>query len=91
MLALVAGFAVPNLFFVNTLGPAVRATVINLAGRGVNAGAHPATSPWSTLGPWHLLIVAAVVGLALSAWRRDFAATLWASGALSMGLLAHLR
>ena len=89
--AALAGLVVPNAFYLSMPGPMLRQVVITLSGGGANAGAHPALGVWGVLGPWHLLVLAAVVGFAWSLLERDWTALLWGSGALAMGFLAYLR
>jgi hypothetical protein len=86
-----AGLIVPNLLYANVPAPMIRQSILTLAGRGVNAGAHPAADPWTVLHDWRALLLVACVGVALSLARRRWSALLWASGAVSLGLLAYLR
>ena len=89
--AAIAGLVLPNAFYLSVPGPMVRQVAITLTGGGVNAGAHPAVGAWGVLGPWHLLILVAAVGLVKSLLDRDLTGVVWASGAAAMGLLAYLR
>lgn len=89
--ALLAGIAVPSLFYASVPAPTVRQMAITLTGGGVNAGAHPAANAWTTLGAWHVLLILAALGLAFALVKREWEAVLWASGGLALGFLAYLR
>jgi hypothetical protein len=89
--AAVAGAVVPNLFYASVPAPTLRQMALTVGGGGVNAGAHPAVSPVTTLHTWGLLLLAAALGLVLALRDRRVESVLWVAGAAATGFLAYLR
>lgn len=91
LLAALAGFVIPNLFYARTVPTMSRWVAAALLGRGVNSDASPLTSGLGPLKPWLPYLILALLGLVRGLRAGDRTVLVWAAGAASMGLLAAAR
>jgi hypothetical protein len=91
VVAALAGFVLPNLFFAGTVPTMARWVAAALVGRGVNSDAAPLSSGLTPLEPWAPYAVLALIGTIRGLRAGDRTLLIWASGALAMAGLAAAR
>ena len=91
VVAALAGFVLPNLFYAGTVPTMARWVAAALVGRGVNSDAAPLSSGLSPLKPWAPYAALALVGTIRALRAGDRTILIWASGALAMAGLAAAR